>query len=588
MNSNSSQAGRLQQALAFISSGMPSEALQVLAAIRGDSGLYPHALHLSGVAHGLQGETEKSIEMFENALPWLSEDAELHANLARAYFAGDRFDDALRTLDRVAHLGKANATTFCDRAMALEKLEQDRQALLDYETALETDSAFYPAWARKASLLQKMQRYDEALACYDQLVAMQPDNALARSGRGSTLDKLGRMEEGLTEYQLALALDSSKAAIWSGHGVCLVLLDRLEEGLRCFDKALDIDPVHPQAMINRASLLAELYRFPESLSQFSVALPYVQENCKARAQALFFKGMAELALGNPSGWAGYEYRLHGEQELSRHDALALRWTGTGPLAGKRIVLWGEQGYGDIIQFCRYTISLAELGACVILEVPEPLLALCASLPAGAVYPTHAHLPPHDFQIPMMSMPFALQRQPQLAAIPCAGGYLQADPRIVEKWRTTMLPARKRRIGIACSGALHHPRNARRCIPLEKLRPLADAAELVILQPELTALDSATAATTPGIIQPPLDRTDFADTAGLIAHVDLVISVDTSIAHLAGAMGLPVWILLPWNAEWRWLTTGKDTPWYQSARLFRQPARNDWDAVVRDVLRALNA
>lgn len=165
---------------------------------------------------------------------------------------------------------------------------------------------------------------------------MQPDNALARSGRGSTLDKLGRMEEGLTEHQLALALDSSKAAIWSGHGVCLVLLDRLEEGLRCFDKALDIDPVHPQAMINRASLLAELYRFPESLSQFSAALPYVQENCKARAQALFFKGMAELALGNPSGWAGYEYRLHGEQELSRHDALAVRWTGTEPLAGKRM------------------------------------------------------------------------------------------------------------------------------------------------------------------------------------------------------------------------------------------------------------
>lgn len=588
MNSNSSQADCLRHALAFISSGMPSEALRVLAAIPGDSSLYPHALHLSGVAHGLQGKTEKSIKMFEIALSWLSQDAELHANLARAYYAGDLFEDALRILERVVHLGKANATTFCDRAMVLEKLGQDMQALSDYETALEMDAAFYPAWARKASLLQKMQRYEEALDCYDRLVAMQPDNALARSGRGSTLDKLGRMDEALPEHQLVLALDPNQAAIWSGHGVCLVLKDRLEEGLRCFDKALEIDPVHPQAMINRASLLAELYRFPESLSQFNAALLHVRHDSKARAQALLFKGMAELALGNPSGWSGYEYRLHGEHELSRHDALALRWTGAEPLAGKRIVLWGEQGYGDIIQFCRYTVSLAELGADVILEVPEPLLALCASLPAGAVYPTHAHLPPHDYQIPMMSMPLALQRQPQLAAIPCAGGYLQADPRIVEKWRATMLPARKRRIGIACSGAIQHPRNARRCIPLEKLRPLADAAELVILQPELTALDSAAAAATPGIIQPPLDRSDFADTAGLIAHVDLVISVDTSIAHLAGAMGLPVWILLPWNAEWRWLATGKDTPWYHSARLFRQAARNDWDAVVHDVLRALNA
>lgn len=588
MTVNSSHADQLQNALALISSGSPEEALLVLAAIPDDSGLYPHALHLRGVAHGMRGEAAKSIRMFENALACLADNDELHANLARAYFANARYADALSMLDKVVDRGKAHAITFSDRAVLLEKLEEDTLALSSYDIALEMDSAFCPAWARKGSLLQKMQRYDEALDCYDQLVAMQPDNALARSGRGSTLDKLGRMEEGLTEHQLALALDSGKAAIWSGHGVCLVLLDRLEEGLRCFDKALDIDPVHPQAMINRASLLAELYRFPESLSQFNVALPHVQENCKARAQALFFKGMAELALGNPSGWAGYEYRLHGEQELSRHDALALRWTGTEPLAGKRILLWGEQGYGDIIQFCRYAVSLAELGACVILEVPEPLLALCASLPAGAVYPTHAHLPPHDFHIPMMSMPLALQQQPHLAAIPSAAGYLQADPRSVEKWRAAMLPARKRRIGIACSGALHHPRNARRCIPLEKLRPLADAAELVILQPELTALDSATAATTPGIIQPPLDRSDFADTAGLMAHVDLVISVDTSIAHLAGAMGLPVWILLPWNAEWRWLTTGKATPWYHSARLFRQPARNDWDPVVHDVLRALNA
>jgi tetratricopeptide (TPR) repeat protein len=588
MIANSSNIDSLQQALALISSGKPDQALLLLAKIPGDSGLHPHVLHLGGLAHAAQGRTAESIRLFEDALPWLADSDELHANLARAYFAGGRFADALRMLDKVADLGKADAAILSDRAILLEKLGKDMLALSAYDAALEMHSAFYPAWARKANLLHNMQRYDEALACYDRVVVLQPGDALARSGRASTLYKLGRMDEGLIEHQRALALDPHQAAIWSGQGVCLVLLDRLEDGLHCFDRALDIDPAHPQAMINRASLLAELYRFPESLPQFDAALQRVKNDSKARAQALFFKGMAELALGNPSGWAGYEYRLHAEPELLRHDALASRWTGAAPLRGKRILLWGEQGYGDVIQFCRYAVSLSELGASVILEVPEPLLALCASLPAAALYPKGADLPPHDLHIPMMSMPLALQGQPRLASIPSARGYLEAQPRSIEKWRRALPPARKLRIGVACSGAPHHPRNARRSIPLEKLRPLTEAAALVILQPELTALDAMTAATIQGVMHPSLDSSDFADVAGLIANVDLVISVDTSIAHLAGAMGVPVWILLPWNAEWRWLTTRSDTPWYESARLFRQHSRNDWDSVVQNVLRALNA
>jgi hypothetical protein len=312
------------------------------------------------------------------------------------------------------------------------------------------------------------------------------------------------------------------------------------------------------------------------------------DNSKVRAQALSFQGMVRLALGNPAGWAGYAYRLHADWEADRHDAMAPRWSGAEALAGKRVLLWGEQGFGDVIQFCRYTVSLTELGASVILEVPEPLMTLCSSLPAYAVYAKSTDLPPHDFHLPMMSMPLALQSQPQLAGIPCSQGYLRVEPRFIEKWKRALPPPkRKPRIGLACSGALHHARNARRSIPLQKLLPLSEAAELVILQPELMPDDLATAKAASDIVHPFLDSDDFADVAGLIANVDLVISVDTSIAHLAGAMGVPVWILLPWNAEWRWMTDRADTPWYESARLFRQPARSDWDAVIRNVLRALN-
>jgi tetratricopeptide (TPR) repeat protein len=434
-----------------------------------------------------------------------------------------------------------------------------------------------------------MGRYDEALSCHDQAVAMQPHNALARSSRASTLDKLGRMDEGLVDHRHAQALDPGHPAIWCGHGVCLVLLSRLEEGLHCFDRALEIDPSHLHAMINRASVLAELCGYEESLHQFDAALHCAPSGSSLWAKAQCFTGMARLALGDPAGWAGYEYRHHADPELATRNALAPQWTGTESLAGKRILLWGEQGYGDIIQFCRYTATLVELGATVILEVPHPLLTLCAALPADVILVKGADIPPHDFHIPMMSMPLALQRQPQQAGIPYPHGYLHADQRLIEKWRQAMPPAtRSLRIGIACSGALHHSRNGQRSIPLEKLLPLRTLADLVILQPELMPDDLSVAAAAPDIFRPPLDIGDFGDVAGLIANVDLVISVDTSIAHLAGAMGVPVWILLPWNVEWRWMRDRADTPWYASARLFRQPARNDWDAVVREVLRALNA
>jgi tetratricopeptide (TPR) repeat protein len=589
MNDADAHLHCLHQALALISSARPEEALLALGVIPGDSGLYPHALHLRGIAHATQGRTADAIDAFEDALPSLPGNDELLANLARAYGASGRFADALVLLDKVAHLGKASATTFSDRAVLLEKMDRDALALESYDAALRLDADLFPAWAGRGNLLHKMGRYDEALSCHDRAIGMQPHNALARSSRASTLDKLGRVDEGLVEHRHAQALGPGYPAIWCGHGVCLVLLSRFEEGLHCFDQALEIDPSHLHAMINRASVLAELCRYEESLHQFDAALQCTPGGSSLWAKALCFRGMARLALDDAAGWAGYEYRHHADPGLVTRYAAAPQWSGTESLAGKRILLWGEQGYGDVIQFCRYTATLVELGATVLLEVPAPLLTLCAALPADAILAKGADLPAHDFHIPMMSMPLALQRQPQLAGIPYPHGYLHADQRVIEKWRQAMPPAaRNLRIGIACSGALGHPRNGQRSIPLEKLLPLRTLADLVILQPELMPDDLSVAAAGPDIFRPPLDIGDFGDVAGLIANVDLVISVDTSIAHLAGAMGVPIWILLPWNVEWRWMRDRADTPWYASARLFRQPAKNDWDAVVDEVLRVLNA
>jgi tetratricopeptide (TPR) repeat protein len=588
MSALASPAETLRNAHALICCGDYASAAVLLGTIAPDHPAHPHALHLHGIIHAVQGRTVEASRLFEQAHQQLPDNEDLVANLARAYAATQRFADALALLDRLISSGAASAATYSDRSALLERLGQPELALASYTAALALDPQMSAAWSGKGNLLHEKQRYPEALRCHDKAVETQPQNAQAWSNRASTLDKLGRMEEALIDNERALALQPANAVAWSGRGVSLVLLDRLEEGLASFDQALQIDPSNLRARINRAAALAELCRYAESLQEFDLALQRAPSPGKDHAHAQTFRGMLQLAMGDAAGWSGYEYRLYNDEDQALHDAQAPRWTGAEALAGKRILLWSEQGYGDTIQFCRYAASLVERGATVMLEVPASLVTLCAQLPAHSVYAKGATLPEHDFQIPMMSMPLALHQQGRDGTVPYATGYLHAPSESADKWKQQLPPRRHRqRIGVVCSGALHHQRNARRSVPLAVLLPLAEIADLVILQPELNAEDTCALENSPDVFRPSIDTADFADVAGLIANVDLVISVDTAIAHLAGAMAKPTWILLPWHAEWRWMTGRGDTPWYASARLFRQPARNDWDAVMQKVRLALS-
>ena len=580
-------ASALVEAHALICSGALGVASMRLDAVMPEDPAFPHAVHMLGLIQAMQGHVEQAIVLFETARAYLPDNHELLANLARAYAAVQRHEDALLLLQKVIGAGAGTATTYTDCAAILERLEQDAPALVSYEAALALDHDACAAWSGKGNLLHKKRRYEEALACHNRAVAIEPVNAQAWSNRASTLDKLGRMAEGLADHDRALALSPRSAAAWCGRGVSLVMLDRIDEALQCFARALEIEPAHFQARVNRAATLAETGRHHESLSEFDLALQARRAPAGQTARALASKAMVQLALGEFSGWAGYEYRLHGDEECARHDVQAKRWTGVEPLYGKRLLLWSEQGYGDTIQFCRYAKSLVELGAIVYLEVPGPLTTLCSQLQALSVHATGDTLPAHDFQLPMMSMPLALQRQSANELPPYPSGYLHAPLALVEKWRRELPPrVHARRIGIVCSGSVLHSRNARRSIPLAVMLTLSGRADLVLLQPELSAEDKHALDASAGAFWPAINKRDFADVAALIANVDLVISVDTSIAHLAGAMAKPTWLLLPQHAEWRWMAKRSDTPWYESVRLFRQPGMNDWHSVLNNVLEAL--
>jgi hypothetical protein len=286
------------------------------------------------------------------------------------------------------------------------------------------------------------------------------------------------------------------------------------------------------------------------------------------------------------GWREYEWRwLDGGQQPEFGER---PWLGEVPLDGKTLLVHSEQGFGDTLQFVRYVPWLAATGARIVLRVQDPLLPLLKGFPGtDRVIGASEDVPPFDHHCPLMSLPHALgaHRHP----IP-AEPYLQADDLLRERWRQRLAGARPPvRVGIAWSGSRTHVNDRARSMALADWAPLFDAgASFVSLVKEVREGDQATLANTAHIAEAAGGLQTFADTAALIAELDLVICVDTAVAHLAGALGKPVWVLLPYMPDWRWLLDRSDSAWYPSARLFRQPARGDWTSVISEVRAALES
>lgn len=363
-----------------MSAGASHEACALLDTIAFDDAAYPHALHLRGLAEAMQGRPHDAIALFEAARIHLPGSPGLLANLVRAYAAAQRPAEALKLLERsiAAGAGAGAASAYADRGTLLQRLGNPDAAMESYSRALALDPALAEAWSGKGNLLHEKRLYIQALACHDAAVAAQPDVGQFRSNRAAALDKLDRYHEALADHEQALVLDPHCAAAWSACGSTLILLDRLEQAMGCFDRALAIDPSCATASFNRAATLAELCRYEQALEQFDATLSITPDCARSHAA----KAMVQLALGDPVGWAGYEYRLKSGEALFLRHAGTKRWTGAEPVAGKRILLWCEQGYGDIIQFSRYARTLSELGGMVVLEVPAPLMTPCAQIARG--------------------------------------------------------------------------------------------------------------------------------------------------------------------------------------------------------------
>jgi tetratricopeptide (TPR) repeat protein len=337
-------------------------------------------------------------------------------------------------------------------------------------------------------------------------------------------------------------------------------------------------------LVNRGVTLHDLKRFDEALASYDRAIALRPDD----ADAHFFRSLSSLVTGDlERGWIEYEWRrkTSAARITSREFSQPL-WLGEDDIAGKTVLLHSEQGFGDTIQFCRYARLVAARGAQVVLEVEAPLQELLTGLAGTArVIAKGSPLPDFDFQCPLPSLPLAFKTK--LETIPWSPSYLRAPERALLNWDIRLGTKRRPRIGLAWAGNPKHLRDRERSIGLCHLVPLLDLdATFVSLQKEVRAADAEVLEKNANIVHFGEALQDFSDTAALISHLDLVISVDTSIAHLAGALGKPVWVLLTHVPDWRWLLDRDDSPWYPAVRLFRQSDTSEWDSVIASVRDAL--
>ena len=450
------------------------------------------------------------------------------------------------------------------------------EALHFLSAALRANSASSDAMSNLGLALHATGRYEEAMASFRNALQFAPDHPEILYNLANACLELGRLHDALSNYDAALVVSSGHVGALVNRGNTLLRLNRPIEAIASYDTALAAMPGHAQILTNRGHAQRRLDRPHEALADFNAALSTAPEFAEAHFEA----AMAHLMLGEfDAGWREYEWRWK-TAAFARHRKpfRAPPWLGNQPVSGKTIVLHAEQGFGDTIQFIRYAPLVAGLGATVICEVQPELLPLLSQLAGVTVIASSGVRPAFDLHAPLLSLPLAFGTQ--VETIPAAPCYITARPERIARWRDR-LPSTRPRVGFVWSGSSTHKNDNNRSIALAQLAPLFEYSMVhcISLQTELREADRDVLRGLPGFVHLGDDIADFDDTAAIIALLDVVVSVDTAVAHLAGALGKPVLILLSYAADFRWMRHRTDTPWYSTATLIRQPAFGDWDSVI---------
>jgi tetratricopeptide (TPR) repeat protein len=442
--------------------------------------------------------------------------------------------------------------------------------------ALRVNASSPDAMSNLGLALHATGRYDEAISNFRGALQLAPDHPEILYNLANAHLELGQLAEALSSYDAVLAGAPGHVGALVNRGNARLRLNDPVNAMASYDTALTAMPGHPQILTNRGHALRRLDRPAEALADFNAAMTAAPEFPEAHFEA----AMTHLTLGDfDAGWKEYEWRWKtGAFVRQRRSLPAPLWLGNEPVGGKTILLHAEQGFGDTIQFVRYAPLLAGRGARVICEVQPELRPLLSGISGAAVIAAGESLPAFDLHCPLLSLPLAFRTQ--LESIPAAVPYLAAPADRLVHWRER-LPPDGPRVGFVWSGSPSHKNDSNRSIPLARLAPLFDSPPVrcFSLQTELRGADREVLRGLSKLVHLGDELRDFADTAAIVALLDVVVTVDTAVAHLAGALGKPVVILLPYAADFRWMRDRAGTPWYPTANLIRQPAFGDWDSVV---------
>jgi tetratricopeptide (TPR) repeat protein len=586
----------------------------------------PHngdALHLLGVTLGQMGRSQEAVKLIGDAVEVRPSNPYMHCNLGNALSSVGRHADAVSAFERAATLKPDLLAAHRGRAIAELSQRRYQEALASIDRALAIQPQDAVMLANRGNALRALGRYTEALASYDRSLALTPNDAQVHHNRALALISLERYEDAVAGLDRAQTLAPARFGIHFHRGVALSLLHRHVEALASFDQALGLEPRSAEALGNRGVELGHLGRHEEALAAFATAAAakpdYIDSYGNAantlvalgrrhealeqfdralriqpdHAPTLWSKSLLKLAVGEyEEGWPLYESRLRLEylREYRRSFSVP-RWASNEDIAGKRILVHAEQGLGDALQFCRYIPLLEAKGARVVFEIPEALSKLMQSLRFhGTLVRQGDALPPDlDCYCPLLSLPMAFRTRAD--TIPAEGAYLTADSAAVAAWRAELgaLPGLK--IGLNWQGGTVAEKQAwirGRSFALACVAPVArvPGISLISLQKGPAAGQRSEVDFGSAIAQltdpDDLGAGALVETAALISALDLVITSDTSVAHLAGALGVPVWVALHAVPDWRWLLDRADSPWYPSMRLFRQQAPGDWTELFERV------
>lgn len=547
--------------------------------------LSPERTLRQGVALHQAGQLREALLVYDKILSLDPDNFVANHLKGVIFYQQKKYLKAIPLIRKAIKINSQIPDAYSNLGLVLNALTHYEEALTNFDTAISLRADYAEAHNNRAIALVELARPQEAIASYRTAITLQPNNSVTHFNLGKAQQDRFLLEEALESYSSATSLNPLYVEALNNLGNVLKGLGRIEDAVSHFQRAIAIKPDYVSAYVNWGNALLSFNRLRDAIEAYGKAIALAPDNADAhlgQAVALLLQGDYESGLRN------YEWRWHhkGLKQYQRNFERPL-WLGVEPLNGRTILLHAEQGLGDTIQFCRYVRLLIEFGARVVLEVQGSLLGLMRSLSSEAVLISRGDaLPAFDYHCPLLSLPLALKTT--IANIPNSQAYLRADALTLSRWAGVLGKKKSLRVGLAWSGNPTHSNDRTRSIALAELMAhLPTGLEYFCLQKDLRSTDLAMLQASSAIRFFGEAIRDFSDTAALCELMDLVVSVDTSVAHLGGAMGRPTWILLTHNPDWRWLLDRDDSPWYPSVRLFRQPEPLAWSSVLAKIRVELN-